>query len=140
MKRGFTMLEIMLAIMILAIMTIVSMWTFRTIVRNWGLATEMADNMQRVDYALAQVTSALRSAYFPLDGKATDADGFMLLDGNPDNDPEESDTICWTKLGPAIVGRNSRFGASPHRVKLYVHTEKDRVERGTTTYQRNKLG
>ena len=140
MKRGFTMLEIMLAIMILAIMTIVSMWTFRTIVRNWGLATEMADNMQRVDYALAQVTSALRSAYFPLDGKATDADGFMLLDGNPDNDPEESDTICWTKLGPAIVGRNSRFGASPHRVKLYVHTEKDRLERGLTSYQKNKLG
>ncbi|MBR4652836.1 MAG: type II secretion system protein [Kiritimatiellae bacterium] len=140
MRRGFTMLEIMLAIMILAIMTIVSMWTFRTIVRNWGLATEMADNMQRVDYALAQVASALRSAYFPLDGKATDADGFMLIDGNPDNDPEESDTICWTKLGPAIVGRNSRFGSSPHRVKLYVHTEKDRIERGTTAYTRNKLG
>ena len=134
------MLEIMLAVMILAIMTIVGMWTFRTIVRNWELATEMADNMQRVDYALAQVTSALRSAYFPLDGKATDADGFMLLDGNPDNDPEESDTICWTKLGPAIVGRNSRFGASPHRVKLYVHTEKDRLERGLTSYQKNKLG
>ena len=140
MRRGFTMLEIMLAVMILSIMTIVSMWTFRTIVRNWRLATEMADNMQRVDYALAQVTSALRSAYFPLDGKATEADGFMLLDGNPDNDPEESDTICWTKLGQAIVGRNSRFGASPHRVKLYVHTEKDREERGTTAYQRNKLG
>ena len=64
----------------------------------------------------------------------------MLLDGNPDNDPEESDTICWTKLGPAIVGRNSRFGASPHRVKLYVHTENDRLERGLTAYQRNKLG
>ena len=140
MKRGFTMLEIMLAIIILAIMTIVSMWTFRTIVRNWGLATEMADNMQRVDYALAQVTSALRSAYFPLDGKATEADGFMLIDNNPDNDPEESDTICWTKLGQAIVGRNSRFGASPHRVKLYVHTENDRMERGATAYQRNKLG
>ena len=134
------MLEIMLAIIILAIMTIVSMWTFRTIVRNWGLATEMADNMQRVDYALAQVTSALRSAYFPLDGKATDADGFMLLDNNPDNDPEESDVICWTKLGTAIVGRNSRFGASPHKVKLYVHSEKDREERGMKTYQRNKLG
>ncbi|MCQ2392068.1 MAG: type II secretion system GspH family protein [Kiritimatiellae bacterium] len=140
MKRGFTMLEIMLAIMILAIMTIVSMWTFRTIVRNWGLATEMADDLQRVDYAINQVVSALRSAYFPLDGKATEADGFMLLDGNPDNDPDESDTICWTKLGQAIVGRNSRFGAAPHRVMLYVHKEDDRKERGVSSYQRNKLG
>ena len=140
MKRGFTMLEIMLAIMILAIKTIVSMWTFRTIVRNWGLATEMADDLQRVDYAINQVVSALRSAYFPLDGKATEADGFMLLDGNPDNDPDESDTICWTKLGQAIVGRNSRFGAAPHRVMLYVHKEDDRKERGVSSYQRNKLG
>lgn len=134
------MLEIMLAIMILAIMTIVSMWTFRSVVNSWTLATEMADSMQRVDYALAQVSSALRSAYFPLDGKATEADGFMLLDGNPDNSPDESDTICWTKLGPAIVGRNSKFASSPHRVKLYVHTENDRVERGLNSYTRNKLG
>ncbi len=140
MKRAFTMLEIMLAIMILAIMTIVSMWTFRTMVRNWTLATEMADDLQRVDYALAQVSSALRSACFPLDGKATDADGFMLIDDNPDNDPEESDTIMWTKLGPAIVGRNSRFGASPHRVQLYVHTEDDGKERGLDSYRKNKLG
>ena len=101
MKRGFTMLEIMLAVMILAIMTIVGMWTFRTIVRNWELATEMADNMQRVDYALAQVTSALRSAYFPLDGKATDADGFMLLDGNPEMPAEERKKYT----GIALAGR-----------------------------------
>jgi hypothetical protein len=36
------------------------------------------------------------------------------------NDPEESDMIAWTKLGPAIVGRNSRFAKSPHHVSIYV--------------------
>ena len=78
MKRGFTMLELMLAVLILSIMTIVSVWTFRSIVRNWELATEMADNMQRVDYALAQVTSALRSAYFPTGGNTKDEDGRVV--------------------------------------------------------------
>ena len=125
MRRGFTMIEMLLAIMILAIMTIVSTMVFHTVVRNWTLATEMADNMQRVDYITAQVAYALRSAYFPTSGEATEADGFMLMDENEHNDPDESDSISWTKLGPAIVGRNSRFARSPHKVTLFVRSEQD---------------
>ena len=122
------MIEMLLAIMILAIMTIVSTMVFHTVVRNWTLATDMADNMQRVDYVTAQVVYALRSAYFPTSGETTNADGFSLFDGNENNDPEESDTISWTKLGPAIVGRNSRFARSPHRVTLFVRSERDADE------------
>ena len=128
MRRGFTMLEILLAIMILSIMTIISTMVFHTVVRNWTLATEMADNMQRVDYVTEQVVYALRSAYFPTSGKTTEADGFMLYDENPDNDPDQSDVITWTKLGPSIVGRNSRFARSPHKVTLFVRSEKDADE------------
>ena len=122
------MLEILLAIMILAIMTIISTMVFHTVVRNWTIATEMADNMQRVDYITEQVVYALRSAYFPTSGETTKADGFMLLDHNEDNNPDESDVISWTKLGPAIVGRNSRFARSPHRVTLFVRSERDADE------------
>ena len=122
------MLEILLAIMILAIMTIISTMVFHTVVRNWTIATEMADNMQRVDYITEQVVYALRSAYFPTSGESTTADGFMLLDHNEENSPDESDVISWTKLGPAIVGRNSRFARSPHRVTLFVRSERDADE------------
>lgn len=125
MKRAFTMIEMLLAIMILSIMTIVSTMVFHTTVRNWTIATETADNMQRLDYITAQVAYALRSAYFPTSGQTSDADGFMLIDGNERNDPELSDSITWTKLGPAIVGRNSRFARSPHKVTLFVRSEKD---------------
>lgn len=120
MRRAFTIVELMLAVLILSILTIVSTWTFHTIVRNWNLSTEMADNVQRTDYALAQITSALRSAYFPTSGEITDADGFQLEDGNPRNEPDESDMIAWTKLGPAIVGRNSRFAKAAHHISMYV--------------------
>ena len=123
------MLEILLAIMILAIMTIISTLVFHTIVRNWTIATEMADNMQRVDYVTEQVVCALRSAYFPTSGDTSNADGFMLLDHNENNNPDESDVISWTKLGPAIVGRNSRFSHSPHRVMLFVRSERDADEK-----------
>ena len=128
MRRGFTMVEMLLSIMILAIMTIVSTMVFHTVVRNWTLATEMADNMQRVDYITAQVAYALRSAYFPTSGQTSNADGFMLLDENERNEPELSDVITWTKLGNSIVGRNSRFAHSPHRVTLFVRSEKDADE------------
>ena len=90
MRRAFTIVELMLAVLILSILTIVSTWTVHTIIRNSPLPTEMADNVQRTDYALAQITSALRSAYFPTGGEVTDADGFQLEDGNPRNDPEDS--------------------------------------------------
>lgn len=123
MRRGFTIIELLLAIMILSVMTIVSTWTFQSIVRNWTLATEMADNMQRIDYALAQVTAALRSAYFPTSGKATEEDGFALVDGGDAED--ESDSISWVKLGPAIVGQSSRFANSPHRITLFVRSARD---------------
>ena len=39
-----------------------------------------------------------------------------------------SDVITWTKLGNSIVGRNSRFAHSPHRVTLFVRSEKDADE------------
>ena len=120
MRRAFTIVELMLAVLILSILTIISTWTFHTIIRNWNLSTEMADNVQRTDYALAQVTSALRSAYFPTSGEVTDADGFQLEDNNPRNEPDESDMIAWTKLGPAIVGRNSRFSKAAHHISMYV--------------------
>ena len=128
MRRGFTMLELLLAIMILSVMTIVSTLVFHTVVRNWTLATEMADSMQRVDYVTAQVSYALRSAYFPTSGETTTADGFMLLDHNERNEPDQSDVISWTKLGPSIVGRTSRFARSPHKVTLFVRSEKDADE------------
>ena len=120
MKKAFTIVELMLAVLILSILTIIVTWTFHTIVRNWTLATEMADNVQRVDYALAQITSALRSAYYPTSGETSVADGFQLENGNDRNDPDQSDMIAWTKLGPAIVGRNSRFAKSPHHVSISV--------------------
>ena len=120
MKRAFTIVELMLAVLILSILTIISTWTFHTVVRNWTLSTEMADNVQRADYALAQITSALRSAYFPTSGESSEEDGFMLINGNERNEPDASDTIAWTKLGPAIVGSNSRFAKAAHHVTLYV--------------------
>ena len=121
MKRGFTMVELMMAVMILSVMMVITFFTFNTVVRSWQESMELVDKIQYADYALTQVVSGLRSAYYPTDGKQSEDFGFQLYD---DGDKEDAaDTIVWTKLGTAIVGNSSTLSETPHRVKIYVEKE-----------------
>ncbi|MBN2301127.1 MAG: hypothetical protein JXN60_01290, partial [Lentisphaerae bacterium] len=36
-----------------------------------------------------------------------------------------SDTISWTKLGSALVGKNCKYAGSPHRVKFFIQNNED---------------
>mgnify|MGYP001302903097 CR=1 FL=1 len=84
-RAGFTMLELMFAMVLFAILTVVCFFCFNTVVRTWESSTEYADRMQHADYALTQVISGLRSAYYPTTGtqnsKNKDEYGFALKDG-----------------------------------------------------------
>ena len=121
MKRGFTMIELMMAVMILSVMMVITFFTFNTVVRNWQKSMELVDKIQYADYALTQVVSGLRSAYYPTDGKQSEDFGFQLYDNGDKEDA--ADTIVWTKLGTAIIGNSSTLSETPHRVKLYVEKE-----------------
>jgi len=125
-RAGFTMLELMFAMVLFAILTVVCFFCFNTVVRTWESSTEYADRMQHADYALTQVISGLRSAYYPTTGtqnsKNKDEYGFALKDGG--DGPEDSDTISWTKLGTAIVGESSHLAETPHTVRLWVEKGK----------------
>ena len=76
MKRGFTMVELMMAVMILSVMMVITFFTFNTVVRSWQESMELVDKIQYADYALTQVVSGLRSAYYPTDGKQSEDFGF----------------------------------------------------------------
>lgn len=121
MKRGFTMVELMMAVMVMSVMMVIVFFTFNTVVRNWQKSMELVDKIQYADYALTQVVSGLRSAYYPTDGKQSDDFGFQLYDGGEGEDA--LDTISWVKLGTAIVGNSSTLSETPHRVKIYVEKE-----------------
>ena len=86
MKRGFTMIELMMAVMILSVMMVITFFTFNTVVRNWQKSMELVDKIQYADYALTQVVSGLRSAYYPTDGKQSEDFGFQLYDNGDKED------------------------------------------------------
>ena len=120
-RRGFTLIELLMAVIITAIMMTVCFITFNTTIRCWQRSAAMADTVRNAEYALTQVVSGLRSAYYPTTGKQDDSYGFQLYDNG--DDPEDSDTIQWIKLGTSIVGNRSQLSETPHTVRLWVQKE-----------------
>jgi uncharacterized membrane protein YgcG len=108
-------------VIITAIMMTVCFITFNTTIRCWNRSAAMADTVRNAEYALTQVVSGLRSAYYPTTGKQDYAYGFQLYDNG--EDPEDSDTIQWIKLGTSIVGNRSQLSETPHTVRVWVQKE-----------------
>ena len=129
MRRGFTMIELLLAVMLVGVLTVVSMFTFNAVSRGWQVSTDYMDKMQRTDFALNQVISGLRSMYYPHDGKQDDRYGFVLTNNGDGEDVKSSDVIEWSKTGSAIVGNKSAVADTVHRVQVMV------LEEGNSDYR-----
>lgn len=123
-KRGFTLLELLLAVVLLGLMTTVSIATYRAITTGWRVSRDYVDRLERTDYALDQLVSALRGAYYPHEGRQNADFGFLLIDNGDGEDPRSSDVIEWTKTGAALVG-DQASGDALHRVQVRVLEEGD---------------
>ncbi|MBM4142562.1 MAG: prepilin-type N-terminal cleavage/methylation domain-containing protein [Lentisphaerae bacterium] len=123
---GFTLLELLLAVAILTAVSVVSYLSFGAVIEAWRRGLALSDDLHHGDYVLEQLEMGLRSAYQP-DGKTkTDEYGFELEDNG--DDAYGSDVIKWTKLGGALVGNDTPFAGTPHRVEFWVE-ENERGDR-----------
>ena len=123
MRRGFTLVEILLAVVLLGVLTALTMATFNSVTHGWQVSTDYLDKTQRTDFALNQVISGLRSLYYPHGGEQSYDYGFYLTDNGDGEDPDRSDVIEWSKRGSAIVGSKSAAADTVHRVQLMVLEE-----------------
>ena len=126
MRRAFTMIELLLAVVLVGVITVVALLTFNAVTRGWQVSTDYIDKMQRTDYALNQLVSALRSMYYPHDGKQDEKYGFALFNNGDGEQPRESDVIEWSKTGSAIVGNKSALADTVHRVQVMILEEGNR--------------
>lgn len=129
MKKAFTLLELMFAVMLTGIITVLAIMTFDAVSTGWQLSTDYIDKTQRSDYALDQIITGLRSMYYPHDGKQNENYGFVLIDNGNGDDPDSSDVIEWSKTGPSIVGTKSAVADTVHRVQVMV------LEEGNSKYR-----
>ena len=123
MSRAFTLVELLLAVVLVGVLTALSMMTFNSVTRGWQISTDYLDKMQRTDFALNQIVSGLRSLWYPHGGEQSYNYGFYLIDNGDGDDPRSSDVIEWSKRGSAIVGTKSAAADTVHRVQLMVLEE-----------------
>jgi prepilin-type N-terminal cleavage/methylation domain-containing protein len=121
-RGGFTLLELMLAVAILAAVSAVTYFTFATVVTAWKKGMALSDNLHHGDFVIEQLVMALRSAYYRAAAGGNSEHGFWHEDDG--DGPYDSDKISWVKLGTALVGRDCPFAGTPHRVEFLV-TEDD---------------
>lgn len=115
---GFTLLEILLAVALLAVATTVTYMSFSTVASAWKRGQALSFDIHHADFVMEQLEMALRSAYYQ-----DRTCGFTLEDGG--EGAGSSDAISWVKLGSALVGADCPFVGTPHRVKFFLEDGKD---------------
>ncbi len=131
MKRAFTLLEIVCAVVLIGVVTTLAVVTSNAISRGWEISTDYIDKMQRTDYALNQLVSALRSMYYPRAGEQSYDYGFVLTDNGTGEDPDSSDVIEWSRL--AAVGSKEKTASTIHRMQVMI------LEEGSNDYNNREI-
>ena len=157
MRRGFTMIEMLLATMLVGILTTLSILTFQAVTHGWQASTDYLDKMQRTDYALNQLIIALRSAYWPEsgDGGSSKSSETTRGGGNKGEErnqygfydpydregdrPSDSDIIEWTKKGSALIGSENAMADSVHRVRVMILEEGDTEDGDDDKFEKFKF-
>lgn len=120
-RAGFTLLEILVAIVILAIAMTVAWQTFASAVRSWTAARELLDKTHHGDFVLTQLTSALRSMSFF--DSMPEQYGFRM-ERNSDGEYGEH-TISWVTASTAFLPRGTEFDHGMHRIEIGAGEDDD---------------
>lgn len=120
-REGVTLLELLLAVSILAVISVVVTMTMRVGVETWRAGTSLADEAHHADAVMEQVVMALKSAYYPETKGATYEYGFTHKDGG--DAPDAEDVISWVKIGNSLIGEDVPWAGSAHRVELFLKTD-----------------
>ena len=119
-RGAFTLLEILVAVAILGLVATTVAFVMGVGVEAWRAGTEMAEESHDGEGVMEQIALALRSAYYPANGEADWDFGFQHEDGG---DGERArDSFSWVKIGNSLVGEDTPWAGSAHRVRLFVES------------------
>ena len=115
-RAGFTLLEILVAVVLLATAFTIIWSTFAATLDGWRRSREFIDRISHGDFVIDQMVAALRStAYFK---NRPDKFGFWLEDRGGGDSPR--DTISWVTSGSAFMRPDDPLANGLHRIMLAV--------------------
>ena len=116
-RSGFTLLEMLVALAILALAFAVIWSTFSATVTAWQRGGDLLDELRHGDFVAEQLVSALRSAAFFT--SSPDKYGFRM---KTRNQTYPADQISWVTSSTAFMPPDSPYRQSLHRIVFSVES------------------
>ncbi|MBA4387562.1 MAG: hypothetical protein C0404_06245 [Verrucomicrobia bacterium] len=117
------MLEMLLAVSIVAVISLLAYLSFSTVIKAWQNGMALSDELHHGDFVMEQLVAAMRSSYYPDSAQPVAAYGFSFDDSGLGESSDDS--ISWVKLGSSLVGRDCPFAGTPHRVMLTMEPNEE---------------
>ncbi|MBU1694785.1 MAG: type II secretion system GspH family protein [Verrucomicrobia bacterium] len=119
---GFTLLEVLVAVAIMAISFAIVWSTFSATVNGWQRGTKLLDQLHQGDYLMEQFVIALRSAAF-FSSTRPDKYGFRL-DAHGGGE-DSADVISWVTSGSAFLPPDSYLANGLHRLEVSLDRDNE---------------
>lgn len=113
-ERGFTLLEIMLAVSLLALVSTITMLALGAVVTAWQRGLSLSERLHHGDFVMQQLVAGLGSIYH-----TAPEHGFYLEDNGVGE--RSSDVIRWVKIGDSLTGPMGGL----HRVEFWMENRED---------------
>lgn len=114
--RGFTLLEVLVAVTLLATAFTIIWSTFSTTLTGWRRSSEFLDRITHGDFVIDQLESSLRSAAFF--SNRPDKYGFWLESRGGGSSPR--DMISWVTSGSGFMKADDPLASGLHRIMITV--------------------
>ncbi len=124
-RRGFTLLEALVSMALLAITVVIIAGAFRAVTAAWTRGGSAIEELHHGDFVAGQVTAALRSAAYFRSNTSTSLYGFQFED---QDGAYPRDRISWVTTSRAMVSPTSAFARATHRIELSVEETRDMRE------------
>jgi len=115
-RAGFTLLELIVAMVVLVIVMSIVFEAFSGTIRGWKRGNEVIDGIKHGDFAMQKLVSALDSTIYFYNPRKSYA--FTFEKGSTAGLP--SDTLSFVTSSSAFMKEGSPLQHSPHRIKIYI--------------------
>jgi len=115
---GFTLLELMVAIAIFALVSSITFALLAAVSKAWERGTALSEDLHAGDYVIDQVVDGLQAARYRDKG-----DG-LILKNNGDG-PGAVDSITWVKEGSSLVGEDSHLAKTYHHIRFFIGKDRN---------------
>lgn len=108
---GFTLVELLVAVVILVMVSALTFGVFATVSKAWQRGTDLSRDLHHGDFVMEQLVGGLRQTRY------RDRNDGLLLTDNGDG-VGSRDSISWVKEGSDLVGEDSPLAKTFHRVRF----------------------